>query len=94
MDFENVKTKHFSEKAINRLAIYWANTNVLMRVKTRWIIFWQTLGTWRPRGDRGDCGSRLEFTDIVGGEEAKLGEFPWMVLLGVFWNQNILEFLW
>jgi len=40
------------------------------------------LGTWRPRSDRGDCGSRLEYNNIVGGEDAKLGEFPWMVLLG------------
>ena len=45
-------------------------------------IFLQALGTWRPRSDLGDCGSRLEYTNIVGGKDAKLGEFPWMVLLG------------
>ena len=46
------------------------------------LFYLQKLGTWKPRSDSGDCGSRLEYTNIVGGDDAKLGEFPWMVLLG------------
>lgn len=41
-----------------------------------------SLGTWRPRGDKDECGFRITSSNIIGGDLAKMGEFPFMVLLG------------
>ena len=39
------------------------------------------MGTWKPEGDH--CGSTLSRTSVVGGENAKVGDFPYMALLTV-----------
>jgi len=39
-------------------------------------------GLWKPDGDRGECGKRNVVSNIVGGRKAKIGDFPWMALLG------------
>jgi len=39
-------------------------------------------GTWIPTKPGKECGSRLTLNNIIGGENAKLGEFPYMALLG------------
>lgn len=39
------------------------------------------LGTWKPRKSF-ECGTRTKSENIVGGELANLGEFPYMALLG------------
>ena len=40
------------------------------------------LGTWQPDPNQGECGTNLVSSSIVGGKEAKPGEFPYMALLG------------
>ena len=40
----------------------------------------QNLGTWKPRPQ--DCGLKTILTNIIGGETTKLGEFPFMAILG------------
>lgn len=40
------------------------------------------LGTWKPLEERGECGTDAISSSIVGGENAKEGEFPYMALLG------------
>jgi len=45
-------------------------------------------GTWVPTKP-GECASRLFLNDIIGGEDAKLGEFPYMALLGYRLERNI-----
>lgn len=48
-------------------------------------------GLWQPDGSRGDCGKRLQLSNIVGGKKAKIGDYPWMALLGYdFGNLGIL----
>jgi secreted trypsin-like serine protease len=43
----------------------------------------QDLGTWKPDGgDQRECGLRTVPSNIVGGEDTKMGEFPYMALLG------------
>ena len=44
----------------------------------------QNSGLWRPSGAYGydECGLRIKKTNIVGGETAKFGDYPYMALLG------------
>ena len=37
---------------------------------------------WQPDGQNGDCGTRTILSNIVGGSYTKLGDFPYMALLG------------
>jgi len=43
-------------------------------------------GRWKPDGYKGECGKSITQQDrtgrVVGGRRAKLGQFPWMVLIG------------
>ena len=39
-------------------------------------------GLWKPDGIKGECGKRNTVSNIVGGNIAKIGEYPWMALLG------------
>ena len=39
-------------------------------------------GKWKPDADLGECGTRLAISNIVGFSNAKMGDYPWMVLLG------------
>jgi len=39
-------------------------------------------GQWRPSGDKGECGTTTTISNIVGGSITKLGDFPYMALLG------------
>jgi len=39
-------------------------------------------GLWKPDADNGECGKRNTVSNIVGGRKAKIGEYPWMALLG------------
>ena len=39
-------------------------------------------GLWKPAGDKRECGKSISGTLVVGGRDAKIGEFPWMALLG------------
>ena len=45
-------------------------------------IFVQSLGTYKPSGEMDECGKRLTLEEILGGEIAQVGEFPYMALLG------------
>ena len=42
----------------------------------------QDTGKWKPNGEKGECGERLTLSNIVGGSITKLGNFPYMALLG------------
>ena len=42
----------------------------------------QESGTWKPLASRGECGERLGEVSIVGGEDTRFGEYPFMALLG------------
>ena len=42
----------------------------------------QDLGTWKPDGQLGECGFSIIKTNIFGGNVTKLGEIPYMALLG------------
>ena len=46
------------------------------------MFFSQNLGTWKPDGELGECGFRTKLTNIIGGEVAANGEFPYMALIG------------
>ena len=51
--------------------------------------FLQNSGKWKPDGNEGECGTRIQLTNIVGGETAKIGDFPYMALLGYkFFNSS------
>jgi hypothetical protein len=39
-------------------------------------------GCWKPDGESGKCGLRVELANIVGGTRAKPGDFPYMALIG------------
>ena len=39
-------------------------------------------GLWKPDSAKGECGKRNTVSNIVGGKIAKIGEYPWMALLG------------
>ena len=45
-------------------------------------------GTWKPTGDAGECGTRTTLTNIVGGNVTKLGDYPYMALLGYDYDSN------
>ena len=47
-------------------------------------------GCWKPLGPKNQCGIRLSFEFIVGGNYSKLGEFPYMALLGYQIDGKIL----
>lgn len=40
------------------------------------------MGSWQPDGYEEECGLRTQLTNIVGGKVAKLGDYPYMALLG------------
>lgn len=42
----------------------------------------EDLGTWQPDGKKEECGLKTKYSNIVGGESALPGEFPYMALLG------------
>ena len=42
----------------------------------------QDSGRWKPSGLAGECGVKVTLENIVGGKIAKLGEYPYMALLG------------
>ena len=49
------------------------------------LFYFQNSGLWRPINNDYDiveCGTRLKNTNIVGGKTAKLGDYPYMALLG------------
>ena len=39
-------------------------------------------GKWKPDGKKGECGTRITVSNIVGGQVTKLGDFPYMALQG------------
>lgn len=39
-------------------------------------------GKWKPDGFKGECGLRTVISNIVGGRITKVGDFPYMALLG------------
>ena len=39
-------------------------------------------GCWKPNGEFGECGKRVDSANIVGGKRAKPGDFPYMALIG------------
>ena len=39
-------------------------------------------GLWKPDPSFGECGKRNIVYNIGGGRKAKIGEYPWMALLG------------
>ena len=39
-------------------------------------------GKWIPSSNNGECGARLTSEQVIGGDDSKLGEFPYMALLG------------
>ncbi|CAB4060982.1 unnamed protein product [Lepeophtheirus salmonis] len=42
----------------------------------------QSLGNWKPRPEKNQCGTASNAFFIVGGEDAKIGDLPFMALLG------------
>ena len=42
----------------------------------------QDSGKWKPDGEKGECGQRINFSNIVGGSITKTGDFPYMALIG------------
>ena len=47
---------------------------------------------WKPSGDKGECGERLSSENLSGGRKAKLGEFPYMVLIGYRGKNGRIEY--
>ena len=39
-------------------------------------------GKWKPDSKKDECGKRIVISNIVGGRKTKLGDFPYMALLG------------
>jgi len=50
------------------------------------LVGFEDSGRWKPDGYKGECGKSITHQDrtgrVVGGRKAKLGQFPWMVLIG------------
>ena len=46
-------------------------------------------GKWIPSPKNGECGARLTSETVIGGDEAKLGEFPYIALLGYLLNDEM-----
>ena len=46
-------------------------------------------GCWIPNASKGECGLRLTDERVVGGEVARLGEFPYVALLGYLIDNEI-----
>ena len=46
-------------------------------------------GCWIPNASKGECGFRLTDERVVGGEVARLGEFPYVALLGYLIGNEI-----
>ena len=55
---------------------------------TIFFIFSVNSGMWKPSGDAGECGTRttLTYSNIAGGIVTKLGDYPYMALLGYDFN--------
>jgi secreted trypsin-like serine protease len=47
---------------------------------------------WKPSGDKAECGDRITIEDISGGRKAKLGEFPFMVLIGYKGENDAIQY--
>jgi len=47
-------------------------------------------GKWKPDGSIGDCGARTILSNIVGGKETKLGDYPYMALLGYGFDGKVV----
>ena len=45
------------------------------------------MGDWEPDATKGECGLSLTGTSIVGGEDAKIGDFPYQAMLVVDWHE-------
>ena len=50
-------------------------------------------GKWIPSPKNGECGARLTSETVIGGDDAKLGEFPYIALLGYFFNGGVVYYL-
>ena len=47
------------------------------------------MGTWLPSGDGEECGFRTVQSNIVGGQDCKLGDCPWMALIYYQTDQGV-----
>ena len=56
----------------------------MMILLTKFLFFQigRNSGLWKPDGKKAECGKRLALTDIVGGSKAKIGDYPFMALIG------------
>ena len=53
----------------------------------------QNSGKWKPDGKKGECGTQINFSNIVGGSITKTGDFPYMALLGSkAKNRNAIQY--
>ena len=41
----------------------------------------QNSGAWKPSGRKNECGTRLSTQNIVGGRNARLGDYPFAALM-------------
>ena len=57
------------------MSVVWAERDI-------YFLFIKNLGTWKPDGSLGECGYGTKATNIIGGEIAAIGEFPYMALIG------------
>ena len=39
-------------------------------------------GKWKPSAAKSECGTRVTVSNIVGGKKTKIGDYPYMALLG------------
>ena len=53
------------------------------------LAFQANSGKWIPSPKNGECGARLTSETVIGGDDAKLGEFPYIALLGYFLNGDV-----
>ena len=45
-------------------------------------ILFKLSGLWKPNEDKGECGEKVNFDQLLGGSITKLGEITFMALLG------------